>query len=180
MSNCTNNNCDNLPCGCSSTSYTTTCEHSNCHTPGERCEELYCNQCVSHCHDKFDYTVNAETFTVDNGERLLATIQRLVIAADGGTCYRKAPVGLRSTGVTTTTIGLAWEAPLVTGTYTVKYKVTGAGAWETATTGLVANTYTLTCNSSSGQCLASATTYEIKVEATDASCPSVTIYVTTL
>ena len=178
MSNCTNNNCDNLPCGCSTTDYTTTCEHSNCHTPGERCEELYCNQCISHCYDKFDYDVNGELLVVDNGERLLATLQRLIIASDGGTCYRTAVVGLRSTGVTNASIGLAWAAPLVASTYTVKYRVAGAGTWITAATALAAAAYELNCGA--GQCLASATTYEIIVEGSNAACPSVRIYTTTL
>ena len=176
MGDCVENNCDYLPCGCSATAYTHTCELTNCHHPRERCEELLCSNCVSHCYDKYGYVVNgANEFIVNPGDRLFATLQKMIIATAGGDCFTKAPLGLMTSGITATSVNLIWSAPDVTGTYTVQYRVAGASTWTDATTGLSATTYSYNIT-----CLTAATDYEFRVYATSASCPSVTVYASTL
>ena len=172
--NCVDNPCDKLPCGCDQTAYAHTCELSNCNIPVERCEELYCSNCISHCYDKFSYTVNGSNdIIVENGERLLSTLQRMIIATAGGDCFQKAPVGVRSSGIGATNINVVWTTPQVAGTYTVQYRVAGSTVWLDGATGLNVLNYNLNC-------LAAATAYEIRVYASSVTCPSVTIYATTL
>ena len=176
MSNCTTDPCNKLPCGCDQTAYTHTCELSNCNTPIERCEELTCINCVSHCYDKFGYVVNgANELIVNNKDRLLAILQKMIIATAGGDCFTKAPLGLMTSGITATSVNLVWSAPDVVGTYTVQYRVAGATTWTDAITGLSATTlnYDITC-------LTAATAYEFRVYATEILCPSVTVYASTL
>lgn len=176
MSDCTTDPCNKLPCGCDQTAYTHTCELSNCNTPIERCEELVCINCVSHCYDKFGYVVNgANELIVNNKDRLLAILQKMIIATAGGDCFTKAPLGLMTSGITATSVNLVWSAPDVTGTYTVQYRVAGASTWTDAVTGLSATTlnYDITC-------LTAATAYEFRVYATSALCPSVVVYASTL
>tara|TARA_B110000495_G_C22859740_1_gene501307 strand:+ start:361 stop:894 length:534 start_codon:yes stop_codon:yes gene_type:complete len=174
--NCVENNCDNLPCGCSATAYTHTCELSNCNTPTERCEELVCSNCVSNCYDKFGYVVNGSNeFIVNNGDRLFETLQKMIIATAGGDCFTKAPLGFMTSGISSTSVNLLWSAPDVTGTYTVQFRVAGAATWTDAITGLSATTYNYNIT-----CLTAATDYEFRVYATSASCPSVTVYASTL
>jgi|TARA_R100000322_G_scaffold72658_2_gene45727 hypothetical protein len=147
---------------------------SNCNIPVERCEELVCTNCLSHCYDKFSYELSqGNEIIVDNGERLLSTIQRMVIATAGGDCFKKAPVGLRTSGITSSSINIVWTAPLVAGTYTVQYRLSGASTWTDAATNLTATSYNLICQNA-------ATAYEIRVYASSISCPSVTIYASTL
>lgn len=178
MGDCTTNTCDKLPCGCDQTAYTHTCELSNCNTPIERCEELLCTNCVSHCYDKFSYTVNGSNdIIVENGERLLSTLQRMIIATAGGDCFTKAAVGVRTSGITATSIFVTWTAPQTPAapTYTVQYRVAGTSTWTDAVTGLSATTYSYNI-----ACLTAATAYEIRIIASDVTCPSVTIYASTL
>tara|TARA_B100000902_G_C27013787_1_gene766116 strand:+ start:255 stop:779 length:525 start_codon:yes stop_codon:yes gene_type:complete len=174
MSDCTTDPCNKLPCGCDQTAYTHTCELSNCNKPIERCESLTCTNCLSHCYDKFSYTINGSNdIIVENGERLLSTLQRMIIATAGGDCFTKAPVGLMSSGITTTSINLIWSAALVAGTYTVQYRQAGTSIWTDAVTGLTATNYDITC-------LATGTAYEFRVYSSSALCPSVIIYASTL
>jgi hypothetical protein len=176
MGDCTTNNCDKLPCGCDQTAYTHTCELSNCNTVTERCEELLCTNCISHCYDKFSYTVNGSNdIIVLNGDRLLSTLQQMVIATAGGDCFTKAVVGVRSSGITATSINVVWTAPQVTGTYTVQYRIAGTSTWTDAVTALSATTYNYNI-----ACLTAGTAYEIRVIGSSALCPSVTIYASTL
>ena len=172
--NCVENTCDNLPCGCSPTAYTHTCELSNCNTPIERCEELLCSNCISHCYDKFTYTVNGNNdIIVENGERFLSTLQRMIIATAGGDCFTKAPVGIMSSGITNSSINIIWSPPQVAGSYTVQYRKSGSTTWIDAITGISTLNYNITC-------LDAATAYEFRVYASDSNCASVTIYATTL
>jgi hypothetical protein len=172
--NCIENTCDNLPCGCSSTAYTHTCELTHCVTPRERCEELLCSNCVSHCYDKFTYTVNGNNdIIVQNGERLLSTLQRMIIATSGGDCFTKAPVGIMSSGITNSSINIIWDVPQIVGTYTVQYRKSGTTTWIDAISGISTLSYNITC-------LDAATAYEFRVYASSAVCPSVTIYASTL
>lgn len=174
MSNCTKDPCNKLPCGCDQTAYTHTCELSNCNTPIERCEELYCTNCISHCYDKFSYTVNGNNdIIVQNGERLLETLQRMIIATAGGDCFTKAPVGIMSSGITTESINVIWSAAQVSGTYTVQYRTAGSTTWIDAATGISATNYNINC-------LTSGTAYEIRVYSSTITCPSVVIYASTL
>ena len=176
MADCVENNCDNLPCGCSATAYEHTCALTHCITPRERCEALYCSNCISHCYDKFGYVVNgANEFIVNTGDRLLATLQKMIIATAGGDCFTKAPLGFMTSGITATSVNLIWSAPDVTGTYTVQYRVAGAATWTDAITGLSAITYSYNI-----ACLTAATAYEFRVYASDINCPSVTVYASTL
>jgi hypothetical protein len=149
---------------------------SNCNTPIERCESLTCTNCVSHCYDKFSYTVNGNNdIIVESGERLLSTLQRMIIATAGGDCFTKAPVGVFTSGITSTSVNVVWSPPLVTGTYTVQYRVAGASTWIDATTGL-----SLTTGNFNITCLTALTDYEFRVYASSILCPSVIIYATTL
>ena len=172
--NCTTDPCNKLPCGCDQTAYTHTCELSNCTNPIERCESLTCTNCLSHCYDKFTYTVNgANDIIVQNGERFLSTMQRMIIAISGGDCFTKAPVGLMTAGIGTTSINVIWDVPQVVGTYTVQYRLAGATTWIDA----ISSISTLSHNI---ECLTTGTAYELRVYASDINCPSVTIYASTL
>ena len=174
--NCTTDPCNKLPCGCDQTAYTHTCELSNSNICIERCEELHCSNCISHCYDKFGYVVNSTNeFVVNSGDRLLAILQKMVIATAGGDCFTKAPLGVMSAGITSTSVNVVWSAPDITGTYTVQYREAGASTWIDAVSGLSLTTFNFNIT-----CLSAATAYEFRVYASDINCPSVTIYASTL
>jgi hypothetical protein len=174
--NCIENNCDNLPCGCSATAYTHTCQLSNCNTPIERCESLTCLNCIAHCYDKFSYTINGSNdIIINTNDRLFAILQKMIIATAGGDCFTKAPVGVMTSGITSSSVNVVWSAPQILGTYTVQYRIAGSALWLDAITGL-----SITTQSYNITCLTAGTPYEFRVIASDVNCPSVIIYASTL
>ncbi|MEJ0019703.1 MAG: fibronectin type III domain-containing protein [Acetobacteraceae bacterium] len=67
--------------------------------------------------------------------------------------------GLVASGPTASSVSLAWTAPATGGavaTYTVQFRITGAGSWTTAATGVVVTTYLVTS-------LTAATAYDFQV-----------------
>ena len=101
----------------------------------------------------------------------------MIIATAGGDCFTKAAVGVRTSGITATSIFITWTAPQTPAapTYTVQYRVAGTATWTDAVTGLSATTFGYNI-----ACLTAATAYELRIIASDANCPSVTIYASTL
>jgi hypothetical protein len=68
-------------------------------------------------------------------------------------------IGLVASGPTASSVSLAWSAPATGGavaSYTVQFRITGAGSWTTAATGVVATVYLVTG-------LVAATAYDFQV-----------------
>ena len=61
-SSCGQVNCNKLTCGCGDHSLTTPCNYTgqDC-TEGthEKCEEIYCEPCISNCDNKLEFEISA-------------------------------------------------------------------------------------------------------------------------
>ena len=71
---CGQTNCNNLTCGCADSSLTTPCGYSGrvCSDGNhEKCEEVYCENCVANCESKLEFEISSTTsFVIEKGERI--------------------------------------------------------------------------------------------------------------
>lgn len=176
----------NKPCGCADSALNTPCSYTDCSVGSERCDDIQCAECVSYCGTSFQIATQDGLIKIEQGERLDMILQKLalMIANGIGACTADdllhAPYNVYATNITTTTLNVVWngESTLTTG-INVYYDLYAAPVgWTLANLTPIAPgvlNYNLTG-------LAPATTYKIKLEATDgvATCDSVEIIITTL
>jgi hypothetical protein len=134
-----------VPCGCKDTALTTAppCETTG-PCAGEKCAEVFCDECIGHCKDDLIVTIENTDLDIPNGTRLNVIWQRLAIAITDPECAKLAAVGLCITDVTSTSVTIAW-VPGTSSQYQIAYdSPTCPSSGTSPELGNSVTTYTLT------------------------------------
>tara|TARA_Y100000361_G_scaffold34189_1_gene28681 strand:+ start:515 stop:1108 length:594 start_codon:yes stop_codon:yes gene_type:complete len=180
---CGQTNCNNLTCGCADSSLTTPCGYSGKFCPDgnhEKCEEVYCENCVANCESKLEFEISSTTsFVIEKGERLSATLQKLVQYIINPACVTSGNeiLNIMPGTINNTSIQITWDAIGTNNSASalqVRVKIPTAAGWTNITPTLptTATSYTITG-------LQPNTEYMFSVLGVGTSCTSASIYVTT-
>ena len=141
-SSCGQTNCNKLSCGCGDHSLSTPCNYSGrkCDEgTHEKCEEVTCSYCVTQCDNKIEFEINStSSFFIEKGERLSATLQKLVQYVINPTCVTgfNAILNIQAGTTTSTTIQITWDALDINSSASglqVRVKPITAGGWTNIT-----------------------------------------------
>jgi hypothetical protein len=179
-SSCGQTNCNKLSCGCGDHSLSTPCNYTgrDC-TEGthEKCEEVYCEYCVSNCDNKLEIEISAtSSFVIEKGERLSATLQKLVQYIVNPTCVTgfNAILNIQAGTTTSTSVQITWDALHLSSSASalqVRVKTVAAAGWTNITPSLLttATSYVVTS-------LSANTAYMFSIKGVGTTCTSAFIY----
>jgi hypothetical protein len=179
-SSCGQTNCNKLSCGCGDHSLSTPCNYTGAKcTEGthEKCEEVYCEYCVANCDNKLEFEISAtSSFTIEKGERLSATLQKLVQYIINPTCVtgNNAILNIQAGTTTSTSVQITWDA-LNTGnsatSLQVRVKTLAAAGWTNITPTLLTTSTSYVISS-----LQPNTAYMFSIKGIGTACTSAFIY----
>jgi len=170
-------NCNKLKCGCADHALATPCSYSGANCPsGEPCSEIYCAECVSYCGPTFEVDIGGDNFVIDHGDRLSGILQQIAIFMSNPACVTDMVHNLLTGPITTTTIHLNWDTYTGTGTgLMVRIKAPLDLGWTDITPALATTAISYNVTG-----LLPATQYMFSIEPVGTTCPSVSIYASTL
>lgn len=171
-----------VPCGCGDEALTTapSCTQNNCPEP-EPCPETFCDGCVVHCGDTI------VDLGIYKGQRLDVILQQLALMITAPFCAGTDPaadcsaiLGLASSTIGSSSIGISWIPNANAIQYQVEYKQASSMSWTIGSIIVPVGGETIITDTVGG--LIADTDYHIRVlttcTPTDA-CYSVTILVRT-
>jgi len=182
-SSCGQVNCNKLTCGCGDHSLRTPCNYTgkDC-TEGthEKCEEITCTYCVANCDNKLEFEINStSSFFIEKGERLSATLQKLVQYIINPTCVTgfNSILNIQSGTTTNTSVQITWDALHASNSATglqVRVKTPTASGWTNITPTLptTSTAYVITN-------LTTNTAYMFSIVAIGTTCTSAFLYADT-
>lgn len=182
-SSCGQVNCNKLTCGCGDHSLTTPCNYSGKHCDdgsNEKCEEIYCENCIANCENKLEFEISSTTsFVIEKGERLSATLQKLVQYIITPACVTAGDeiLNIQTGAVTSTSVQLSWDALGVNNSATglqVRVKIPSAAGWTNITPTLTTSTTSYMVTG-----LNPNTSYMFSILGIGTGCSSASIYQTT-
>lgn len=180
---CGQTNCNKLTCGCGDHSLTTPCGYSgkNCDEGShERCENLICENCVANCESKLEFEItNTTSFIIEKGERLSATLQKLIQYVINPACVTAGDeiLNIMPGTTTSTSIQITWDPIGANNSATnlqVRVKTPAAAGWTNITPVLPTTTTSYTITG-----LSVNTEYMFSVVGVGTSCSSAFVYHTT-
>ena len=182
-SSCGQVSCNKLTCGCGDHSLTTPCNYSGTHCDDgshEKCEEVYCEHCITNCESKLEFEISSTTsFVIEKGERLSATLQKLVQYIITPSCITAGNeiLNIMTGTITSTSVQITWDALGPNNSATnlqVRVKIPTAGGWTNITPllNVSATSYVVTG-------LTPGTEYMFSVAGVGTSCASASVYETT-
>lgn len=139
---CGQTNCNNLTCGCADSSLTTPCGYSGrvCSDGNhEKCEEVYCENCVANCESKLEFEIsNTTSFVIEKGERLSATLQKLVQYIINPACVTSGNeiLNIMPGTIDNTSVQITWDAIGTNNSASalqVRVKIPTAAGWTNIT-----------------------------------------------
>lgn len=180
---CGQTNCNKLTCGCGDHSLSTPCNYTgrNCKDGNhEKCEDLTCENCVANCDNKLEFEISAtSSFIIEKGERLSATLQKLVQFIINPSCVTSGNeiLNIMSGTVDNTSVQITWDPLGVNNSATVlqiRVKTITSSGWTniTPTIPTSSTSYTVTG-------LIPNTSYMFSVLGIGTGCSSAYIYITT-
>lgn len=177
---CGQTNCNNLTCGCADHSLTTPCNYTGKNCPDgshEKCEQLYCENCVANCESKLEFEItNTTSFIIEKGERLSATLQKLVQYVINPACVTAGNeiLNIMPGTTTSTSVQITWDAIGTNNSATalrVRVKTPAAAGWSNITPTLPTSSTSYTITN-----LLPNTEYMFSVEGVGTGCSSAYIY----
>jgi hypothetical protein len=141
-SSCGQVSCNKLTCGCGDHSLTTPCNYSGTHCDDgshEKCEEVYCEHCITNCESKLEFEISSTTsFVIEKGERLSATLQKILAYIITPSCVTSGNeiLNIQPGATTATTVQLTWDALGANNSATalqVRVKTVSASGWTNIT-----------------------------------------------
>jgi len=115
-------NCKTRKCGCEDTGLHAPCPPTISCSTQQPCAEVFSEQCIINDIGEMTYGAD-EDITFKKHENLYTSMQKVMIMLNGGDASA-APVNLRATSITSTTITLKWELQNTGTAVTCYYGVT--------------------------------------------------------